>query len=128
MAGADVFSERLNRLFAVVYPPDRGPYTNAEVIAGLARRDTDLSAPYLSQLRSGHRAHPSIPVIVALSDFFGVRPSYLRNNDPDYCEALDTELTWMEMARDERLRELVSSVLELPADIRDEALAEVAAR
>ena len=55
----DAFTERLNRLFAVVYPPGRGPYRNVEVTEALAGRGYQLSAPYLSQLRSGVRGGPS---------------------------------------------------------------------
>ena len=49
------FAARLNRLFDVVYPPGRGPHTSAEVIAALKAEGVTMSAPYLSQLRSGNR-------------------------------------------------------------------------
>lgn len=57
---AATFTERLNRLFAVVYPPGRGPYRNAEVREALAGRGFAMSAPYLSQLRGGTRTSPSL--------------------------------------------------------------------
>jgi len=49
------FAARLNRLFDTVYPPGRGPHTSAEVIAALKAEGVTMSAPYLSQLRSGNR-------------------------------------------------------------------------
>ena len=49
------FSARLNRLFDTVYPPGRGPHTSAEVIAALKAEGITMSAPYLSQLRSGNQ-------------------------------------------------------------------------
>lgn len=52
------FSARLNRLFDTVYPPGRGPHTSAEVIAALKSEGITMSAPYLSQLRSGNRTNP----------------------------------------------------------------------
>ena len=53
------FAARLNRLFETVYPPGRGPHTSAEVIAALKAEGITMSAPYLSQLRSGNRTNPS---------------------------------------------------------------------
>ena len=53
------FAARLNRLFDTVYPPGRGPHTSAEVIAALKAEGVTMSAPYLSQLRSGNRTNPS---------------------------------------------------------------------
>ena len=54
------FAARLNRLFDTVYPPGRGPHTSAEVIAALKAEGVTMSAPYLSQLRSGNRTNPSV--------------------------------------------------------------------
>lgn len=53
------FAARLNRLFETVYPPGRGAHTSAEVIAALRSEGVTMSAPYLSQLRSGNRTNPS---------------------------------------------------------------------
>ncbi len=52
------FAARLNRLFDTVYPPGRGPHTSAEVIGALKSEGVTMSAPYLSQLRSGNRTEP----------------------------------------------------------------------
>ncbi|MEV6661078.1 helix-turn-helix transcriptional regulator [Nocardia fluminea] len=35
-----------------------------------------ISAPYLSQLRSGHRDNPSPKTVAALAEYFQVRPDY----------------------------------------------------
>jgi hypothetical protein len=43
------FAERLNRLFEVVFPPGRGPYTSAEVVKALNENGHRISAPYLSK-------------------------------------------------------------------------------
>lgn len=64
------FAARLNRLFETVYPPGRGPHTSAEVIAALKAEGITMSAPYLSQLRSGNRTNPSA-TMTALANFFG---------------------------------------------------------
>ena len=57
---SNTFAARLNRLFDTVYPPGRGPHTSAEVIAALKAEGVTMSAPYLSQLRSGNRTNPSV--------------------------------------------------------------------
>ena len=84
------FAARLNRLFDTVYPPGRGPHTSAEVIAALKAEGVTMSAPYLSQLRSGNRTNPSTQTMQALANFFRIKPAYF--TDDDYYEKLDKEL------------------------------------
>jgi hypothetical protein len=68
------FAARLNRLFDTVYPPGRGPHTSAEVIAALKSEGVTMSAPYLSQLRSGNRTNPSSATMAALANFSASSP------------------------------------------------------
>ena len=75
------FSARLNRLFDTVYPPGRGPHTSAEVVAALNAEGTAMSAPYLSQLRTGHRTNPSAATMTALANFFRIKPAYFTDDD-----------------------------------------------
>ncbi|BBX82591.1 helix-turn-helix domain-containing protein [Mycolicibacterium aubagnense] len=119
---AATFAERLNRLFATVYPPGRGPYRNFEVTEALARRGYRLSAPYLSQLRSGIRACPSPRTADMLAEFFGVGVDYF---DPTtgYARALDAELDWLHLTHDESVRDLTSALLTLTPGLRDDLLA-----
>ncbi|MHA3022346.1 helix-turn-helix domain-containing protein [Mycobacterium sp. BMJ-28] len=119
---AVTFANQLNRLFATVYPPDRGPYTGREVSYALHKRGADVSQPYLSQLRSGQRNQPSHRVVVELADFFGVRPAYFTGEDPDYTRTLDAELRWLELARNPTVRHLTTALLELAPHVRAAAL------
>src|SRR5919202_1767016 len=96
------FAARLNRLFETVYPPGRGPHTSAEVIAALKAEGVTMSAPYLSQLRSGNRTNPSAATMAALANFFRIKPAYF--TDDEYYEKLDKELTWLANMRDEGRR------------------------
>ena len=98
------FSARLNRLFDTVYPPGRGPHTSAEVIAALKSEGITMSAPYLSQLRSGNRTNPSSATMAALANFFRIKPAYF--TDDDYYEKLDKELSWLCTMRDEGVRRI----------------------
>jgi len=73
------FADRLNYLFTTVRPPgeDR-EYTNSEVAAA-----TDVSGSYIGYLRKGIRDNPSVDAVQALARFFGVRPSYLVDDEQD---------------------------------------------
>src|SRR5512142_2593968 len=98
------FAARLNRLFDTVYPPGRGPHKSAEVIEALKAEGITMSAPYLSQLRSGNRTHPSAATMAALANFFRIKPQYF--TDDEYSARLDRELTWLAEMRDEGVRRL----------------------
>src|SRR5271168_2987556 len=99
------FSARLNRLFDTVYPPGRGPHTSAEVIAALKAEGITMSAPYLSQLRSGNRTNPSSATMAALANFFRIKSAYF--TDDEYYEKLDKELSWLASFRDDGVRRIV---------------------
>lgn len=115
------FAARLNRLFDTIWAPGRGPYRNFEVTEALDRRGHRLSAPYLSQLRSGIRRYPSPRTAVMLAEFFGVEVEYF---DPDtsYARALDAELDWLDVVHDKSVRELTTALMTLTPSQRDELL------
>ncbi|WP_421843332.1 transcriptional regulator [Mycobacterium sp.] len=98
------FAARLNRLFDTVYPPARGPHTSAEVIAALKAEGVTMSAPYLSQLRSGNRTNPSTSTMTALANFFRIKSAYF--TDDDYYEKLDKELLWLATMREDGVRRI----------------------
>ena len=112
------FAARLNRLFDTVYPPGRGPHTSAEVIAALKAEGITMSAPYLSQLRSGNRTNPSSATMAALANFFRIKPAYF--TDDEYYEKLDKELSWMAAMRDDSVRRIAQGASELPPQARQE--------
>lgn len=118
---ADAFTERLNRLFAVVYPPGRGPYRNIEVTEALAGRGYQLSAPYLSQLRSGVRSGPSTRTVEMLAEFFGVRVEYF-DTDSSYARAVDADLDWLDVVHDQSVRELTNALMTLAPTVRDQLI------
>jgi transcriptional regulator with XRE-family HTH domain len=112
------FAARLNRLFDTVYPPGRGPHTSAEVIAALKAEGITMSAPYLSQLRSGNRTNPSSATMAALANFFRIKPAYF--TDDEYYEKLDTELVWLMTMRDEGIRRIALGASGLSAESQKE--------
>jgi transcriptional regulator with XRE-family HTH domain len=114
------FSARLNRLFDSVYPPGRGPHTSAEVIAALKSEGVTMSAPYLSQLRSGNRTNPSSTTMAALANFFRIKPAYF--TDDEYYEKLEKELSWLLVMRDEGVRRIAMGASELSQEAREDVV------
>ena len=112
------FAARLNRLFDTVYPPGRGPHTSAEVIAALKSEGITMSAPYLSQLRSGNRTNPSSATMAALANFFRIKSAYF--TDDEYYEKLDKELSWLATMRDDGVRRIALGAAELAPHARQE--------
>lgn len=117
------FAARLNRLFDTVYPPGRGPHTSAEVIAALKAEGITMSAPYLSQLRSGNRTNPSSATMAALANFFRIKPAYF--TDDEYYEKLDNELSWLVTTRDDNVRRIAVRTAELSPEAQREVMARV---
>ena len=115
------FAARLNRLFETVYPPGRGPHTSAEVIAALKAEGVTMSAPYLSQLRSGNRTNPSAATMAALANFFRIKPAYF--TDDEYYERLDRELSWLADMRDEGVRRIAARTVGLSPEAKEDLVA-----
>jgi transcriptional regulator with XRE-family HTH domain len=114
------FAARLNRLFDTVYPPGRGPHTSAEVIAALKAEGVTMSAPYLSQLRSGNRTNPSSTTMAALANFFRIKPAYF--TDDEYYEKLDKELFWLATMRDEGVRRIAVRAVGLSPEAQEDLM------
>ena len=114
------FAVRLNRLFDVVYPPGRGPHTSAEVIAALKAEGITMSAPYLSQLRSGNRTNPSMATMAALANFFRIKPAFF--TDDAYYAQLDAELTWLDSVRDAGVRRIATNAVGLSQESQQDVL------
>ncbi|HEU0191578.1 MAG TPA: transcriptional regulator [Mycobacterium sp.] len=117
------FAARLNRLFEAVYPPGRGPHTSAEVIAALRSEGITMSAPYLSQLRSGNRTNPSTATMAALANFFRIKSAFF--TDDEYFERLDTELSWLASVREEGIRRIATRVIGLSPEAQSDILARI---
>jgi ESX-1-secreted protein regulator len=115
------FAARLNRLFETVYPPGRGQHTSAEVIAALKAEGITMSAPYLSQLRSGNRTNPSAATMAALANFFRIKPAYFTNDE--YFEKLDQELTLLAEMRDDGLRRIAARTVGLSPEAKEDLVA-----
>ncbi|HEY7050944.1 MAG TPA: transcriptional regulator [Mycobacterium sp.] len=112
------FAVRLNRLFDTVYPPGRGPHSSSELVTALGNQGLRLSAPYVSQLRSGKRHRPSDATVEGIATFFRVNPAYF--TDDRYFRVVDQELTLRAAMRDQGVRRLAAQVAGLSRGALDE--------
>jgi hypothetical protein len=112
------FAERLNRLFDTVKPPGRSYFTSGELVNALKANGVGISAPYVSQLRSGNRAHPSASTIEAIAHFFRVDPAYF--TDPEYYRLVDRDLTVISAMCDPGVRRVATRVIGLSTHAVDE--------
>ncbi|MCD2109422.1 helix-turn-helix transcriptional regulator [Rhodococcus erythropolis] len=107
----EFFRAQLNALFR-----DSGPgLTNRVVVRGMLELGCRISAPYLSQLRTGARTAPSAPVVRALADYFMVSVDFFF--DPAYNPNLDNvapfDLHLIEGLSDAALRRILHSAVGL---------------
>jgi transcriptional regulator with XRE-family HTH domain len=107
------FAQLLNRLFETIHAPDRGPYTNAEVVALL---DWAITPQYISKLRNGQSTNPTMEVIEGLARVFNVPPAYFF--DTDLSAKILEELEFLASLRDAGVKELALRAAELTPDGR----------
>lgn len=112
------FAARLNQLFEAVHPPGRGPYRDAEVADGMTRLGYPISRPYLCQLRSGQRTHPSEMTIQAFAEFFRVDIEYF--TDDKYYLRIQDELNSLTQPRDGLVASLARRLTGLSLEAQDE--------
>jgi len=80
------FSARLNALFETSTRPDGKHYIQQDVVDGCQGTITRV---YLWKLRTGRARNPSMRVVQALADFFGVSVDYF--SAPDHQGGLGAE-------------------------------------
>ena len=117
----ETLADRLNHLFATIYPSGRGPYTNAEVEEGVRAAGGSISEQYLYLLRNGRRDNPTYKHLEALAKFFDVPVQYFF--DDTFAERYATELRLLAALRDGQVRRLALRA----ATVSPEALNAIAA-
>jgi transcriptional regulator with XRE-family HTH domain len=76
------FADRVNRLVRRWEQVHRTRLGNHGLAVRLAAAGYPVTGQYISQLRHGHRAHPSVALIGALTRVFDVDPGYFDHGDP----------------------------------------------
>ena len=110
------FAAKLNRLFEVVHPADRGPYTSSEFCRMVEEGGGKLSVPYLSQLRSGRSSRPAYDMVASIAQTFGVRAEYV--SDPLYEREILADLELTRELRESGMLEMARRSTKLSADRR----------
>ena len=118
------FAERLDRLFKTVKPEPTREYSYEEVAEAIVQRGvTSISHTYVWQLRKGIKGNPSIGVVGALSDFFGVPPSYFF--DEEQTRQVESQLELLDAIRDSEVRGLAIRASDLSRESLQAVLAMV---
>jgi transcriptional regulator with XRE-family HTH domain len=73
-----LLASRLDHLFRTIHPGRAKPCTPADVAAAIndAAGEQVTSGTYVWQLRTGRRDNPTYKLLIGLSRFFGVSPTY----------------------------------------------------
>jgi transcriptional regulator with XRE-family HTH domain len=71
-------ASRLDHLFRTIHPGRAKPFTPADVAAAVndAAGEQVTSGTYVWQLKTGRRDNPTYKLLIGLSRFFGVSPTY----------------------------------------------------
>lgn len=101
-----VLATRLEHLIATVHPRNRGPYTNEEIAEGVNAKAgwKATSTTGIWQLRNGKRTEPGYPRLVAIANYFGVKPEYFY--DEDVARHTDEQLDVLAAMRDKDVRDV----------------------
>ena len=67
---------RLDHLFATIPAPSGGAWTNVEMAAQLAEKGISTTPAYISMIRKGHRANPSLAIVTGMAAVFDVPTAY----------------------------------------------------
>ncbi|OLM28674.1 ESX-1 secreted protein regulator EspR [Pseudonocardia sp. Ae717_Ps2] len=115
---ARTLGDRLNRLVATVHPPERGPYTDEEVVDGIRSvGGPSLSAQYFNHLRHGRRDNPTKAAVEGIARFFRVPVGYLFADE--FSETDDADRHILTVVRRANLEDLVELLGELPRETKD---------
>ncbi|MGW1895098.1 hypothetical protein ACWCP6_33385 [Streptomyces sp. NPDC002004] len=118
-AAADL-PARLNRLFEVMHPKDRGAYTSHEVAEIITARGGKITAADIDQLRNGTGDAQTDGPFEALADFFGVPVGYFV--DDEVAAQVSADLNLVDTLKSQGIgpRQIA---LRAVADLDEEALA-----
>jgi ESX-1-secreted protein regulator len=76
-------ADRLNWLVERVHPPGRGRYSNYEIAELIAKvTGESVSHNAIWKLRNGQSANPTMRLVSALAQVFGVPPGYFYGQQP----------------------------------------------
>jgi hypothetical protein len=114
-ADGSSLASKLDRLFATIHPPNRGEFSNEEVVTALREAGgTTVSAQYIWQLRKGKRDNPTKKHLEALAEFFKVPAAYFF--DDVAAERINAQLEVLAAMRDSQVRSVAMRAAGLSPD------------
>jgi hypothetical protein len=101
-----LLASRLDHLFQTIHPGRAKPYTPADVAAAIndAAGEQVTSGTYVWQLKTGRRDNPTYKLLIGLSRFFGVSPTYFFDEAETERDALPAEV--MLALKDDAVRDI----------------------
>lgn len=109
--------DRLNRIVATIHPPDRGPYTDEEIVNGIREAGgPSMSVAYLNHLRRGRRDNPTKTTLEGIARFFRIPVGELF--DDEYAHNTEEDRHILTLVRKAELEPLVEMASELPDETR----------
>jgi transcriptional regulator with XRE-family HTH domain len=115
-----LLARRLQHLYDTVRPPGRTrPYSDREVAEGVnaAVGEKVTGRTYIYQLRKGPADNPTYKVVLGLSRFFGVSPTYFFSEEETGRGDLPPET--VALLRDDAVRDLALRAAGLSGQSRD---------
>lgn len=113
------FAGRLDKAITTMHPPDRGPYTYAEISKGVKELGATLSTSYLWQLRRGDRDNPTLRQIEALARFFHLPVTWFVGGSAAEIESIEAQMNLVQVMRSPQVREVALRASSLtPAGLR----------
>ncbi|MFE9428745.1 helix-turn-helix domain-containing protein [Kitasatospora sp. NPDC006697] len=97
-------AQKLDHLFQVIHPTDRGPFSYHEVAQAIREQagpdGPTVSHGTLQQIRTGAKTNPTIKTLEAIAAFFGVPAAYFL--DDTVAERVDARLDELRAAAEGR--------------------------
>ncbi|MBN9739426.1 MULTISPECIES: hypothetical protein [unclassified Pseudonocardia] len=109
-------ADKLNHLVDTVHPPDRGPYTLEEMVAGIHALGGSVSRANLNALRLGRGTNPSKSTMEDICRFFGVSVAYL--HDDPHSEITPDEHEMLLIIRRAEISGLIRAIGQLRPETR----------
>jgi transcriptional regulator with XRE-family HTH domain len=107
---------RVRRLFTMVHPAARGPYTADEVADSLTQLGKVVDEQAMTAILAGGQGMLSEDDLAAIAEFFQVKVDYF--TDDEYAAQIDSDLGFLTKIRDSRVERIASRALALSDESR----------
>lgn len=105
-------AQKLDHLFRTVHPAGSVPYSNDHVSKAMAASGgPKISGQYIWYLRTGQRTNPTVDILEALAQFFGVSLAYFFNDE--YVAKVDADLHLLGRLRDAGVTQILTRASDL---------------